>query len=167
MRCSWAIATLLATCAVASPASSQCTDDTAVWSVEHAGITHLVYGLDGFYFSTVYVEEWRESKLAWRTKSQVTCSNGVSTCYLMVDNAVPDDNGETSTTDVVIEAIDDNHDGLSERLILAGLYQSLHYAGGAKVEWFNGFKPVEDERPTAPNIYKFLKCQDGPVTSDK
>lgn len=115
---------------------------------------HLIYGTDGLnYGSQVVIEEWRENKLAWKLESTVTCSNGAVICYLLVPNASGLE-GNDATTSVVIERIDTDDDGVDDWIILAAFEQGLYYNGGGKVSWFNGFKPDENERITAPNIYK-------------
>ncbi len=141
-------------------AKPQCEQKYGIWATEADGVRHVVYGSDGVaYNSNVYFEEWRQSKLAWRASAKITCSNGAVTCYALVENAsgLP---GDDSTTDVVLEEIDENADGLPEWVVFAGLGQGLYYSGGAKVEWFNGFGPTEYDRITMPNIYRFLDCRE-------
>ncbi|MDP3526103.1 MAG: hypothetical protein Q8S27_16120 [Hoeflea sp.] len=141
-------------------AKPQCEQDYAIWVSEADGVRHIVYGSEEVrYYSNVYFEEWRQSKLAWRSKGMVTCSNGAVICYANVENA-SDLGGDDATTSVVIEEIDENADGLPEWVVFAGLGQSIYYDGGAKVEWFNGFGLPEDDRVTMPNVYRFLSCRE-------
>ncbi|ANP86033.1 hypothetical protein BA011_10045 [Rhizobium leguminosarum] len=138
---------------------ANCTNSTAIWSNEGQGVRHIVYGTDGInYGSNIYFEEWRGSQLAWRARGSVTCSNGASTCYGMVRNA-SGLTGDDETTDVVLETIDADSDGLADWVIFAGLGQKLYYTNGADVNWFNGFQPGNQERVLLPNIYKFLSCR--------
>lgn len=124
------------------------------WEAIGENKRHLIYGTDGLnYGSQVVIEEWRENKLAWKLESTVTCSNGVVICYLLVPNASGLE-GNDATTSVVIERIDTDDDGIDDWIILAAFEQGLYYNGGGVVSWYNGFKPVENERITAPNIYK-------------
>lgn len=142
-------------------AQESCTDELAVWSSERDGVQNLIYGTEGMrYFSEVTFEEWRQSELAWRGRGRISCSNGQATCYVAVENNVKPADEEPGYTDVVIEKIDENEDGLSEWIIMAGLYQAIYYGGGARVEWFNGFTPEEYERVQMPSIYKFLRCDE-------
>lgn len=50
-------------------ANPQCEQDYAIWVSEADGVRHIVYGSEGVrYYSNVYFEEWRQSRLAWRSK---------------------------------------------------------------------------------------------------
>ena len=133
-------------------------------------------------FGYLFIEEWRNGKLAWRTAATSTCSNGAVTCYEFVRTAVDDsvaeagqqdgdqvanDPAEPPSTDTIIEMIDENGDDLADWVVLAGLEQQLYYSGGAKVEWHNGFKPEEGERVTAPNQYRFAGCRTARVLPEK
>jgi hypothetical protein len=141
-------------------AKPQCDQKYGIWASEADGVRYVVYGSDGVaYNSDVYFEEWRQSKLAWRAKAKVTCSNGAVTCYGLVENA-SGLTGDEAITDVVIEEIDEEADGLPEWVVFAGLGQRLYYGGGAKVEWFNDFGPSEDDRITMPNVYRFFDCRE-------
>jgi hypothetical protein len=61
-------------------AKPQCDQKYGIWASEADGVRYVVYGSDGVaYNSDVYFEEWRQSKLAWRAKAKVTCSNGAVT----------------------------------------------------------------------------------------
>lgn len=141
-------------------AKPKCEQDNAIWANQANGVRHIVYGTNGIrYGSEVYFEEWRQSKLAWRAKAVVTCSNGASICYAMVENA-SGLAGDDANTDIVVEEIDEDSDDLPEWVIFAALGQNLYYSGGAKVEWFNEFIPAEDDRVTMPNIYQFFDCRE-------
>lgn len=144
----------------ALPAAAKCASKDMVWSATGKTEKYVLYGSVGIeYGSNVSIEAWRNSKLAWRAKGSVTCSNGAVICYLMVDNA-SGETGEDATTDAVMETIDENKDGVPDYVILAALGQNLYQIGGAKVEWFNGFKPNdEDDRVFPENIFKFLSCK--------
>ncbi|MEW9837991.1 hypothetical protein [Mesorhizobium marinum] len=147
----------------ASWAQAQCKNETAIWATERDGIRHVVYGSNGVTLSSrVLFEEWRNSKLAWQVSASVTCSNGHSICRVMVPNAsgLPGDAGQTVA---IVEEIDQDGDGLSEWVVFAALGQMLYYAGGAKVVWYNDFKPGEFDRILIPNRYRFLACRDGGV----
>lgn len=138
----------------------QCEQDYAIWVSETGNVRHIVYGSEGVrYYSDVYFEEWRESKLAWRARASVTCSNGAVTCYALVENA-SGSTGDDGITSIVIEQIDENADGLPEWVVFAALGQSLYYNGGAKVKWFNGFGQGQYDRVTMPNIYQFFDCRE-------
>lgn len=141
-------------------AKPQCDQKYGIWATEADGVRYVVYGSDGVaYSSNVYFEEWRQSRLAWRANAKVTCSNGAVICYALVENA-SGLTGDDATTGVALEEIDENADGLPEWVVFAALGQSLYYSGGAKVEWFNGFGPAEDDRVTMPNIYQFFDCRE-------
>lgn len=140
-------------------ANPQCDQKYGIWATEAEGVRYVVYGSDGVaYNSNVYFEEWRQSRLAWRANAKVTCSNGAVICYALVENA-SGLTGDDAITDVALEEIDENADGLAEWVVFAALGQRLHNSGGAKVEWFNGFGPTDD-RTTMPNTYRFLDCRE-------
>ena len=140
-------------------AAPHCKQANGIWANEVGDIRHIVYGSEGLsYNSELYFEEWRHSKLAWRAKGTITCSNGASICYAMVENS-SGLSGNDATTDAVVEQIDENQDGLPEWLVFAALGQNLYYSGGAKVEWFNGFGPTANSRIMMPNIYRFFGCR--------
>ena len=137
----------------------QCDQKYGIWAAEADGVRYVVYGSNGVaYNSDVYFEEWRQSKLAWRAKAKVTCSSGAVTCCGLVENA-SGLSGDEAMTDVVLEEIDEDADGLPEWVVFAGLGQRLYYSGGAKVEWFNDFGPSENDRITMPNVYRFFDCR--------
>ena len=142
----------------ATQAWAQCSDKRAIWTHEMGEVRHVVYGTEGVnYASKIYFEEWRSGKLAWRGGGEVTCSNGASTCYGLIRNHI----GEDNTTDVVLEQIDEDRDGIAEWVIFAGLSQALWYSEGLEVEWFNGFKREDpSDRIQASNIYKLSGCRE-------
>jgi hypothetical protein len=149
---------------------AECTDETAIWaSPERDGVRHVLYGTGGItMFSAVFIEEWRDGKRAWRTAAATTsCSNGEVVCRVYFEDETPSDDPEHGRAAAIIERIDENDDGLSEWVVLAGLAAELYYGGGAKVEWDDGFKPEEFERPAATNIYKFLGCRKDPIALDR
>jgi hypothetical protein len=181
---------LLAVPAVAPALAAPCDDYRAIWANDGPdSVRHVIYHVDtngevdqdAPTFGYLFIEEWRERKLAWRTAAPVTCSNGVSTCYALVRTAdlhgasSGDDEPRSSDSDqdaepatnTIIEMIDENADKLSEWVVLAGLGQELYYSGGAKVEWYNGFKPEQGERATAPNHYRYAGCRTAPVLPEK
>ncbi|MGP2490484.1 hypothetical protein ACTDI4_02490 [Mesorhizobium sp. PUT5] len=145
--------------------ASGCENKDAIWSASTDKARYVIYGTDGLnMFSDVTLEQWRNQKLAWRTAGKVTCSNGVVVCYLaLTNNLDAPDNG----TSAIIEKIDENGDGVGDWVVFAGLDSELWYAGGAKVEWFNGYAPEdEDDRQTAPNIFRLDSCRSNtPPTS--
>lgn len=143
-----------------STAAAECAPKDMVWSASGDTEKYVLYGSEGIeYGSKVSIEAWRSSKLAWRAKGSVSCSNGAVICYMMMDNA-SGGTGEDATTDAVMETIDENKDGIPDYVILAALGQNLYQVGGAKVEWFNGFKPTdEDDRVFPENTFKFLSCK--------
>jgi len=171
-------------------AAPPCDDDRAIWAHDGSdGVRHIIYRVVGdelpddvSSFGYFFIEEWRKGKLTWRTTATLTCSNGASTCYVPVplagfdggaetdpqdaDPAAGDQNGDAST-DTIIETIDGNGDDVSDWVVLAGLGQELYYSGGARVEWYNGFKPEEYERLTAPNQYKYAGCRTDRVLPEK
>lgn len=162
------LSAVLLAASAATTFAQQCQKKNAVWVNERDGVRYVIYGTDGFeMFSAVNLEEWRDDKLAWRAKANVTCSNGVSVCYLLIENA-SGLSGDDATTSIVVEQIDEHGDGLSEWVVLAGMDSALWYSGGAKVEWFNGFKPkTTDERVIAPNIYSFESCHEAAITTQE
>jgi hypothetical protein len=153
----WLAALLVTT--LAGQVDAACSDKRAIW--EHSfddGNKHVVFGTEGInYFSTIYFEEWRGGKLAWRGTGSITCSNGASTCYGMIRNNL----GDEGITEAVLETIDENRDGIADWVIFAGLSQALWYNEGLKVEWFNGFKPEDvSDRIQSSNIYKLAGCRE-------
>ncbi|UVC12325.1 hypothetical protein IHQ71_29300 (plasmid) [Rhizobium sp. TH2] len=73
---------------ISNVADAACTNKTAIWAYEKNGTRHVVYGTDGVdYGSSVYFEEWRGNKLAWRASGAATCSNGAVICSVTVKNA--------------------------------------------------------------------------------
>lgn len=151
-------AVLIGALLLAPQAWAQCSDKRAVWTHDMGDTKHVVFGTDGMnYASKIYFEEWRGGKLAWRGGGEVTCSNGASTCYGLIRNHI----GEGNITDVVLEQIDENRDGVADWVIFAGLSQALWYSEGLEVEWFNGFKREDpSDRIQASNIYKLSGCRD-------
>jgi hypothetical protein len=154
----------------ATAEAATCKDELAIWAAKQGGVRNIAYqaqtdGLRSMWPSMV-LEEWRDGKLAWRAVASTTCSNGHSICYIFApDNASLI--GE-STTEAIIERIDENRDGLADWMILAGLGEQIWYADGLRVDWFNGFgKDEQDERITLPNQYKFSGCQTELSTEDK
>jgi hypothetical protein len=148
-----------------------CDNRDAIWANKTEKEKQIFYfaGERSGPYSPVIIEEWRGDKLAWRQNGLFTCSNGASTCYVMMEvngagSPVENTANEAGTpeADAVFESIDENDDGLSEWVILAGLRQSTYYANGAKTEWSNGFSPDEpgDRIPPA-NIYRFESCRSG------
>lgn len=161
LKCRGGLLALTVAWALSSTAyAQQCQNKDGVWVHEDDGIRHVLYGTDGLnMFSEVNLEEWRGDRLAWRAKGTVTCSNGVSVCYLLLPNN-SGLSGNDATTSIIIEQIDEHNDGLGEWVVLAAMNSALWYSGGAKVEWFDGFRPEpEDERVTAPNVYRLEKCR--------
>lgn len=158
-----------------SYAAPQCEDRKAIWANDGDGSRYIVYGPFGIVNGDVFFENWRGNRLAFRVKGSVNCSNGVSLCVLsLADNSeAAAGNGEMKETEVAVETIDDNGDGLSEYAVFASLSQTLYYAEGLKnVEWFNGFVPNLSEPVVLPNVYKFFGCRktdeinlDAPKTS--
>jgi hypothetical protein len=149
---------------------AECRDETGIWaSPERDGVRHVLYGTGGIImFSAVFIEEWRNGKRAWRTTAATTsCSNGEVVCRVAFEDETPSDDPSQDRAEAIVERIDENGDGLSEWVVLAGLAAELNYGGGAKVEWDDGFKPEEFERPVAGNIYKFLGCRKDPIALDK
>jgi hypothetical protein len=144
--------------AVAPHAWAQCSDKRAIWTHQMGDVKHVVFGTEGVnYASKIYFEEWRGDKLAWRGGGEVTCSNGASTCYGLIRNHT----GGEATTDVVLEQIDENQDGIADWVIFAGLSQALWYSEGLEVDWFNGFKREDpSDRIQASNIYKLSGCRE-------
>ncbi|MGB3833597.1 MAG: hypothetical protein WA975_17245 [Mesorhizobium sp.] len=144
--------------ALSAPAfTSDCEDKDAIWSASTDKARYVIYSTDGLnMFGDVTLEQWRSQKLVWRTSGKGTCPNRVVVCYLaLTNNLIAPANG----TSVLIEKIDENGDGVGDWVVFAGL-QSVWYAGGAKVEWFNGFVPEdEDDRQTAPNIFQLDSCR--------
>ena len=138
--------------------AAQCSDKRAIWTHDMGDVKHVVYGTEGVnYASKIYFEEWRGGKLAWRGGGEVTCSNGASTCYGLIRNHI----GDNDTTDVVLEQIDENQDGIADWVIFAGLSQALWYSEGLEVEWFNGFKRQDPaDRIQASNIYRLSGCRE-------
>lgn len=147
--------------ALSAPAfTSDCEDKDAIWSASTDKARYVIYGTDGLnMFSDVTLEQWRNQKLAWRTTGKVSCSNGIVVCRL----DLPNNSGSTEPGDEtfsIIEKIDENGDGIADWAIFAGLESELWHAGGAKVEWFNGFAPEhDDDRQTAPNIFQLDSCR--------
>lgn len=114
----------------------------------------------------MFIEEWRNGKRAWRTvAARVTCSDDVCTARF-ADETPPEE------VEAAIESIDEDGDGLSDYLVLAGLAQELYYRGGAKVEWDEGFLAKKYggmfERPSpGSNVFKFLRCGTEPIVLDR
>lgn len=167
MRTCIALVALLvpATCEAAA-----CKDDLAIWAVEQGGVRNITYqaqtdGLRSMWPHMV-LEEWRDGKLAWRAVASTTCSNGHSICYIFAPNNLSLI-GE-STTEAIIERVDENRDGLADWMIFAGLGELIWYADGLRVDWFNGFgKAEQEERTTLPNQYRFSGCQTELSNEDK
>lgn len=151
-------AVLIGALFLAPQAWAQCSDKRAIWTHDMGDIKHVVYGTEGVnYASKIYFEEWRGGKLAWRGGGEVTCSNGASTCYGLIRNHI----GEGNITDVVLEQIDENRDGIADWVIFAGLSQALWYSEGLEVDWFNGFKREDpSDRIQASNIYRLSGCRE-------
>jgi hypothetical protein len=148
--------TLLALAAATPALGGPCTNTDAIWEAKGDKLRYVVYGTDGLnYFSVAFLEEWRGDKLAWRTTGRVSCSNGASICYLLLDRA---DGGEKSI-EIIMEGIDVEGDDLTDWIVFAALGQSLWYEGDPKVKWYNGFVPAEGERIIPPNIYRFSACR--------
>lgn len=155
----------IALSALLVPATSQaaaCKDELAIWPTEEGGVRNVVYQAQtdgsGQLWPDMFFEEWRGGKLAWRALARTSCSNGHSICRVSAPDGLSLI-GE-STTDAIIERIDEDEDGLAEWVIFAGFGQSMHYAGGLQVEWFNGFGEQEQEtRISPPNQYKYFGCQ--------
>lgn len=135
-----------------------CNDAHAIWANEKGDVRQILYGSQGVpaLGTDIVVEEWRKGKLAWRAAGTGTCSNGAVICYASFVNMLEGKDNETSA---IIETIDTNGDGIQDWIILSALQQQAYYAGGLKVEWFNGFKPVEDERVSPQNQFKFFSCR--------
>lgn len=136
-----------------------CDNARAVWANEKDDVRQVIYGTDGLnYGSTIYLEEWRKGELAWRANGRTTCSNGASICYAMLED-MSGKTGEDATTDVVVETIDADEDGLDDWVVLAAAGQNLYYSGGLKVTWYNGFDNATDDRIVSKNVFKFLSCR--------
>ena len=143
---------------ISSSCLAKCKNDHAIWSADNKTGRDIVYGSKGFdYGSDLIFEEWRKGKLAWRGKGTVTCSNGASICYAQIENAKQLEGA--STTDVIVEEIDAGRDGHVEWIVLAAAAQQLSYAGGLKVQWFNGFHDEGDYGVLIPNVFRFLTCR--------
>lgn len=138
-------------------AAEKCSDKRAIWAHDMGDVRHVVYGTEGVnYFSTIYFEEWRSGKLAWRGGGEITCSNGASTCYGLIRNNLGDD----GVTEVVLEQIDEDQDGIADWVVFAGLSQALWYNEGLKVDWLNGFNQEDpSDRIQASNIYRLAGCR--------
>jgi hypothetical protein len=148
-----------ATTAHAATSKPACDNAHAVWASEKDDVRQVIYGTDGLnYGSTIYLEEWRQGKLAWRANGRTTCSNGASICYAMFED-MSGKTGEDATTDVVVETIDADEDGLDDWIVLAAAGQNLYYSGGLKVTWYNGFDNVTDDRIVSRNVFRFLSCR--------
>mgnify|MGYP003658993562 CR=1 FL=1 len=116
----------------------------------------IINGLS--YGSDLTIEERRNGKVAWKAHGFVTCSNGASICYAIMDNNSGLD-GNDKTTDVILETINQDDRFVPQWVILAAHAQRLWYNNGLKVEWLNGFHPEDEyERVTAPNIYERMAC---------
>jgi len=150
--------------------SAGCDNQTAIWATpETDGVTHLLYGTGAItMWSGIFIEEWRNGKRAWRTKAGwATCSNGQVTCSVSFEDETASDGAIAD-----IEWIDDDNDGLSEFIILAGLRQQLYYGGGARVDWDEGFQPKEydgmfERAVPSSNVFKFFDCRKEPVALDR
>jgi hypothetical protein len=166
---------LLAGASHSVAASPPCDDDHAIWAYEDQERRVILYfgdpppNVPGS-FESVHIEEWQGGKLIWRQNGLLTCSNGASTCYVVMEvvgdpDAPPDDNNLNAAgapeVSAVIEIIDADEDGLSDWVVLAGLEQMTYYARGAKVEWFDSEQRQEREAAyiTPENIYKFYSCK--------
>jgi hypothetical protein len=148
-----------------------CDDQAAVWATpERDGVRHLLYGTGAItVWSGIFIEEWRNGRRAWRTKAGwATCSNGQVTCIVYFDDETMSDGGVAA----IIEQIDDDGDGRSEYIVLAGLLQDLYYGGGAAVDWDDGFEPLRSEElgyerayPSS-NVFRFFDCRRDPIALD-
>jgi hypothetical protein len=167
----WLVATSLLLASTTARAA-RCDDQTAIWATpERNGVRHLLYGTSAItMWSGIFIEEWRHGKRAWRTKAGwATCSNGEVTCTAYFADETMSDGG----VGAVIEQIDDDGDGLSEYIVLAGLVQDLYYGGGAAVDWDDGFEPLRSEElgyerayPSS-NVFRFFDCRKDPIALDK
>ncbi|UVC12662.1 hypothetical protein IHQ71_31350 (plasmid) [Rhizobium sp. TH2] len=147
------------TTAGAAGKEQPCDNARAVWAFDKGDTRQILYGTEGVqYGSSIYIEEWRGGKLAWRATGKATCSNGASICYAMLDN----DSGLTgndASTGVVIESIDADNNGVADWAVLAAAAQNLYYNGGLKVTWYNDFEKPTDERILPANVFKLLSCR--------
>ena len=167
MRWRWLLVGL-ALLASPSARAADCDDRTAIWTTEEQdGVRHLLYGTHGIgEEGAMFIEEWRGGRRAWRTLAgRATCSDGI--CTVRFEDVTPSDDVEA-----YVESVDENGDGLSDYVVLAGLGQDLYYGGGAKVEWDEGFLAKKYgsmfERPLpVSNVFKFLRCRTEPFALDQ
>lgn len=138
-----------------------CPSARPIWVSRKDDREYILFGSHGVsYGSEITIEERRNGKAAWKAKGFVTCSNGASICYAMMNNN-SGLGGEKETTGVIIEVINLDDRFVPQWVVLAAHSQNLWYSNGLKVDWLNGFGPKDEfERVTAPNIYERKACGD-------
>ncbi|MCX2696231.1 hypothetical protein [Ochrobactrum chromiisoli] len=145
----------------ASYADFQCPAGQPAWHAQNKkNADFYLYGTKGFdWESKLYLERWDKGSLTWRVSPERTCSNGVSTCYMLfpkLEEYRDETKKEDDRLSVSYEMISDDQDE-NRYIVLAALTQSAWYAGGIDVERFN--KPeTEEERVIAPNVYTKMNC---------
>jgi hypothetical protein len=155
----WLVLLVGATTGHAATVKPACDNARAVWANEKDSVRQVIYGSDGLnYGSTIYLEEWRDGKLAWRANGRTTCSNGASICYAMFED-MSGKTGDDALTSAVIESVDADEDGVDDWIILAAAAQTFYYSAGLKVTWYNDFDNPNEERILPRNVFKLLSCR--------
>ncbi|WP_343314031.1 hypothetical protein AAIB41_02485 [Brucella sp. BE17] len=145
----------------ASYADFQCPARQPAWHAQDKQKADFyLYGTKGFEWeSKLYLERWDKGSLTWRVSPERTCSDGVSTCYMLfpkLEQYRDEKKKEDDRLSVSYETISDDQDE-DRYIVLAALTQSAWYSGGIDVERFS--KPdTEQERVIAPNVYTKMNC---------
>ncbi|MCV0351842.1 MAG: hypothetical protein K5863_17325 [Nitratireductor sp.] len=136
---------------------AQCENKNTSWIAERDGTRYQISGSHGLsYGSAVAIEGFQDTRRLWVAKGTITCSNGASICYLLVDRGT--DAPDTGPIGVVLETIDENEDDMPEWAILASFGQTM-WPYGLRAEWAEA-APVENRSPIfPPNIYRLKHCR--------
>lgn len=161
-RCKQVTLALAAAISIAPAALAACPVERAIYASGASEDRVIVYGLRrAANIEEVRFEGWRDKTLLWRATAEFTCSNGASTCYILVEG---EEDGPGDPTAAVFETIAD-HGEDPYWVIFAGLGQKLYYSRGPKVEWF-----IPEEKQfdllALPNIYRFDACRETDALPD-
>ncbi|MEN3142335.1 hypothetical protein ABDF71_09995 [Ochrobactrum sp. WV_118_8] len=149
----------------ASYADFQCPAGQPAWHAQgKQKADFYLYGTKGFdWESKLYLERWDKGSLTWRVAPERTCSNGVSTCYMLfpkLEQYRDEKKKEDDRLSVSYETISDDQNE-NRYIVLAALTQSAWYSGGIDVDRFNK-SDFEQERLIAPNVYSKMDCDKDP-----
>lgn len=157
------IASILAFAVSDTALAESCGDDLAVWAtperkyegeIESWTIT-FPDGLGGTGKRPVLFEMWLNRKKAGSLPGEYECTNEAATiCFVSVEMNLD----SQSFASGLMERVDENQDGTSEWLVLAGFAQAGYNKNGAKIRWEPGFE-IEEHSEVPFNIYKFERCR--------